>query len=87
MKCHLLDLLEHQISTAQEDGEEFNTSLMNFEADGTRNSLLHFKHNQNGANQDVTNSWWHSAVEDRSWWSKSLACKNGMVQALKLKSW
>ena len=37
----------YQISTAEEDGEEFNTFSMNF---GGRNSLLHFQHNQNGAN-------------------------------------
>ena len=49
----LLDLLEHQIFTVEGDREEVNTLRMNFGADGGRNSLLHFKHDQNGANQDV----------------------------------
>ena len=51
--CHTLDLFEHQISTVEGDGEKFNTLRINFEADGGSNSLLHFKHDQNGANQDV----------------------------------
>ena len=51
--CHLLDLLEHQITTVEGDGEELSTLLINFGADGGRNSVLHFKYDQNGASQDV----------------------------------
>ena len=46
--------MERQISTIKEDGEEFNTLLMSFTARGQRNSLVHFKYNQNGANQEGT---------------------------------
>ena len=49
----VLDHLEHQIPTVEGDGEEFNTLQINFGADGGRNSLLHFKQDQNDANQDI----------------------------------
>ena len=49
----VLDHLEHQIPTVEGDGEEFNTLQINFGADGGRNSLLHFKQDQNDPNQDI----------------------------------
>ena len=80
--------MEHQISTVEGDGEEFNTFRINFGADRGRNFLLHFKHDQNEAVGDIV--LLRTEVHDQTYWpvAKLISCEtdnNGMVRAVKLR--